>query len=308
MAGKNSAVDRDLTIELPEEVMAHLLASLPKGSIEVAARVCCRWRATAIALADVSHTRGSLAGRMGLRMDTIDHAAAGGHKALVMWLREVEHSPWSQDTAVAALRGGHLDLFEWILADHAGKDVLGTRLAATSVAYGGIALLERLQGMGCPIDGWTLMIAAAVLPLDSIHLLLHGKFYGPAHIAAALLGRVDLLAILCDRLGMFKFTPALQGLFGAAVVAYLTDPARPRWIWSNRDSDLLCDAVARSAAGLSAQALADLLLDLQRKGYVATMYPAPQGLAGPRGCTGVQGPQGLIGPRGPTGPRGCAGV
>lgn len=99
--------------------MAHLLALLPKGSIKVAARVCRRWRATCIALVDVSHTRGFLTGRMGLRMDTIDHAATGGHKALVVWLREVEHSPRSQDTAVAALRGGHLDLFEWILAHHA---------------------------------------------------------------------------------------------------------------------------------------------------------------------------------------------
>jgi hypothetical protein len=87
---------------LPEEILAHILAALPKGSSEVAARVCHRWRAAAIALADVGGARGPLTGRMGLRMNTIDCAAAGDYKALVGWLREAEQSPWSQDTAVAA--------------------------------------------------------------------------------------------------------------------------------------------------------------------------------------------------------------
>lgn len=278
MDNKGHAADRDLTVELPEEVVACFLAALPEGSIEVAARVCRRWRATAVALADVGHTRGSLTGRMGLRVNTIDRAAARGHTALVMWLREVEHNPWGQDAAIAALRGGHLDLFEMILAKGAGKDVLGTRLAAASVAYGGVALLERLQRMGCPVDEWALMVAAAVLPLDAIQpLLLQPRLHGPAQIVAATLGRVDVLAALCDRLGSVKFTAALRARLGPAVVAYLADTAGSvYWLWSSQKSDRLCDAVAHSAADLSAQALAEFLLDLQSRDYAATSCPTRQ--------------------------------
>ncbi|AJF98271.1 F-box domain protein [Pandoravirus inopinatum] len=115
MADFGPEADEDLINGLPEEILAHILAALPKGSIEVAACVCHRWRAAAIALADVGGARGPLAGRMGLRRETIDHAAGGGHKALVDWLRQSEQSPWSQDTAVAALRGGHLDVFDHII-------------------------------------------------------------------------------------------------------------------------------------------------------------------------------------------------
>lgn len=268
MDDKVCVVDQDLTAGLPEEVMAHILAALPAGSIEVAARVCRRWRATAIALADVGQARGSLAGRMGLRMNTINHAAARGHKALVMWLHQIENSPRGQDTAVAALRSGHLDLFESILAKDAGKDVLGTRLAAASVAYGGVALLERLQALGCVVDEWAFMVAAAVVPLDAFRMLLSQPqlYCGAAHIVAAVLGRVDLLTVLCDRFGVLKFTPALQARLEPAVAACLTDATRSTcWLWGSQNSDSMCDVVAHSAVGLSAPALAEFLLDLQSR-------------------------------------------
>lgn len=67
MADFAQGTGEDAINKLPEEILAHILATLPKGSPEVAARVCRRWRSTAIALADVGNTRGSLTGRMGLR-------------------------------------------------------------------------------------------------------------------------------------------------------------------------------------------------------------------------------------------------
>lgn len=253
---------------LPDEILAHILKALPDGLIEVAARACRRWRAAAIALADVGGTRGPLTGRMGLRRETINHAAGGGHKTLVVWLREVEQSPWSEDTAVAALRAGHHDLFEHVIAA-GGTDVLGPRLAAASVAYGGTKLLERLEQMGCPVDGWTLMVAAAVLPLDAMRPLLEWRYAAAAHFVAALLRRTDVLGMLCDHLGMVKFTLALRAVLDPVVIEYMRDYQGVRITMSNQDSDRLCDALAERGAGLSACVLVDLLLDLQREGHVA---------------------------------------
>ncbi|AVK74655.1 F-box incomplete domain containing protein [Pandoravirus quercus] len=299
MADFGPEADKDAINGLPEEILAHILATLPKGSIEVAARVCRRWRAAAIALADVGGARGPFTGRMGLRRETIDHAAGGGHKALVDWLREAEQSPWSQDTAVAALRGGHLDVFDHII-NAGGTDVLGPRLAAASVAYGGTDLLERLERMGCPVDGWTLMVGAAVLPLANMGLLLRRQSNAPAHFVAALLGRTDLLSMFCGYIGRVKFTPALHAVLDPATAQCLSAiNAQPWTVTSNQDSDRLSDALAARAVGLSTHAVADLLLDLQREGHVAWVH---------RGIAVCVGPQGAVGPRGPTGPVGCAGV
>ncbi|AGO83786.1 F-box incomplete domain containing protein [Pandoravirus salinus] len=311
MDGRGQETSEDAINGLPEEILAHLLARLPEGSIEVAARVCHRWRAAAIALVDVGGMRGPLTGRMGLRRETIDHAAGGGHKALVDWLREAEQSPWSQDTAVAALRGGHLEVFGHII-NTGGNDVLGPILAAASVAYGGINLLERLERMGCPVDGWTLMVGATILPLADMESLLSRHPNAPAHFVAALLGRTDLLSMLCGYTGRVKFTPAFQAVLDPAVAHWLrNNGAWQTWVTtSNQDSDRLSDALAARAIGLSARALADLLLDLQCEGHVAWVHRGITGCIGPQG---VVGPMGPIGPRGPMGPRGahatgCAGV
>lgn len=289
----------DAINKLPEEILAHILATLPKGSPEVAARVCHRWRSTAIALADVGNTRGPLTGRMGLRRETIDHAAGGGHRALVDWLRATEQSPWSQDTAAAALRGGHLDVFDHII-NTGGTDVLGPRLAAASVAYGDIGLLERLERMGCPVDGWTLMVGATVLSLANVGLLLLRQPNAPAHFVAALLGRTDLLSMFCGYIGMVRFTPALQSALDPTTAQRLSAiNAQPWTATSSQDSDRLGDALAARAVGLSARALADLLLDLQREGHIARAH---------RGISVSVGHRDAAGPRGPTGPNGCAGV
>ncbi|BCU03519.1 F-box incomplete domain containing protein [Pandoravirus japonicus] len=261
--------DEDLINRLPGEILAHILASLPEGSVEVAARTCHRWRAAAIALVDVGGTRGTLTGRMGMRRETINHAAGGGHRTLIVWLREVEQSPWSEDTAVAALRAGHFDIFESILGA-GGVDVLGPRLAAASVAYGGTHLLERLEQMRCPVDGWTLMVGAAVLPSDAIRTLLRWQYTAAAHFVAALLGRTDVLGALCNHFGTVKFTPAFQAVLDPAVIAHMRDYQGIRVTMSNQDSDRLCEALADRGAGLSGYSLVDLLLDLQREGHVAT--------------------------------------
>lgn len=312
----------DPTRALPEEIMSHILAACPQGTVEVAARVCRRWRATAIALADVGGARGPHGGRMGLRLDTIDHAAGGGHDALVDWLRRTEKSPWGQDTAAAALRGGHTALFERILAE-GGTDVLGTRLAAVSVACGRIDVLSRLESMGCPVDGWVLMVGAAVLPLDAMKSLSQGRPGAPAHFVAALLGHTDMLDALCVRTGTYNLTTSLYAVLDPDVATSLRQSARMRVAYRTQDSDRLCDALAaRCPVRPSAHALVDILLDLQRQGYVVpalgpdgpTFLQGCAGIVGPRGCVGVVGPRGAAGPRGCTGasgaagPRGCPGV
>jgi hypothetical protein len=208
------------------------------------------------------------------------------------------------------LRCGHLDVFDYII-DTGRNGVLGPRLAAASVAYGGIDLLERLERMGCPVDGWTLMVGAAVLPLAAMESLLKRQSSAPAHFVAALLGRIDLLNMLGDRVGGMQFTSAL---------AAALDPAVLQWIWSSssmlppatlidRHSKRLSRALATRAAGLAAHDLADLLLNLQREGHVALLYQ--EVVAGPRGlhgCIGVpaapvvHGAQGMVaGPRGAVG-------
>ncbi|ATE82472.1 Collagen triple helix incomplete domain containing protein [Pandoravirus dulcis] len=306
-----TAACEDPTRALPEEIMAHILAACPKGTVEVAARVCHRWRATAIALADVGGARGPHDGRMGLRLDTIDHAAGGGYDALVDWLRKTEKSPWSQDTAAAALRGGHTTLFERILAE-GGTDVLGTRLAAASVACGRVDVLSRLESMGCPVDGWVLMVGAAVLPLDAMKSLSQGRPGAPARFVAALLGRTDMLDVLCACTGTYDLTTSLYAVLDPDVATSVRQSAGIRTVYRTQDSDRLCDALAaRSPARPSAHALVNILLDLQRQGYVVPAL-GPSGPMGPRGCVGVVGPRGAVGPRtgtivGPRGAVGCAG-
>ncbi|BCU03355.1 collagen triple helix incomplete domain containing protein [Pandoravirus japonicus] len=318
-----TAACEDPTRALPEEIMSHILAACPEGTVEVAARVCRRWRATAIALADVGGARGPHGGRMGLRLDTIDRAAGGGHGALVNWLRETEKSPWSQDTAAAALRGGHTALFEHILAE-GGTDVLGTRLAAVSVACGRVDVLSRLESLGCPVDGWVLMVGAAALPSDAMESLARGRPGAPAHFVAALLGRTDMLGALCGRAGTYNLTTSLYAVLDPDVATSLRQSAGMRVSYRTQDSDRLCDALAaRWPARPSAHALVDTLLDLQRQGYAVPVL-GPDGpvfaqgyadIAGPRGNVGffvgprgTVGPMGCAGPRGAVGPRGCPGA
>nr|UMO79059.1 Collagen triple helix incomplete domain containing protein [Pandoravirus belohorizontensis] len=305
----------DPTLALPEEIMSHILAACPEGTVEVAARVCHRWRATAIALADVGGARGPHGGRIGLRLDTIDHAAGGGHGALVDWLRKTEKSPWSQDTAAAALRGGHTALFEHILAE-GGTDVLGTRLAAVSVACGRVDVLSRLESLGCPVDGWILMVGAAILSSDAMKSLSRGRPGAPVHFVAALLGRTDMLGAPCGRAGTYNLTTSLYAVVDPDVATSLRQNAHTRLVYRTQDSDRLCDALAaRWPARPSAHALVDTLLDLQRQGYAVPtlgpdgpMFPhGHAGIAGPRGAVGVVGPRGTVGPPGCTGPRGVVG-
>ncbi|AJF98270.1 F-box domain protein [Pandoravirus inopinatum] len=115
--------------------------------------------------------------------------------------------------------------------------------------------------------------------------------------------------MLCGYVGRVKFTPALQAVLDPAVTQWARDNIA--WPWfavSNQDSDRLSDALAARVLGLSARALADLLLDLQREGHVAWVHTGITGFVGLRGSTGLVGPQGLMGLSGIRGPAGCAGV
>jgi hypothetical protein len=43
-------------------------------------------------------------------------AAAGGHTAVLAWLRTEAHAKWSADTTAGAIMGGHLDALLWAAA------------------------------------------------------------------------------------------------------------------------------------------------------------------------------------------------
>nr|UMO78937.1 F-box incomplete domain containing protein [Pandoravirus belohorizontensis] len=154
--------------------------------------------------------------------------------------------------------------------------------------------------MGCSVDGWMLMVGATVLSLANVGLLLLRQPNAPAHFAAALLGRTDLLSMFCGYIGTVKFTPALQAALDPTTAQRLSAiNAHPWVVTSSQDSDRLGDALAARAVGLSGRALADLLLDLQREGHIARAH---------RGITVSAGHRDAAEPRGPTGPAGCAGV
>jgi hypothetical protein len=139
-------------------------------------------------------------------------AAAGGHTAVLAWLRTEAHAKWSADTTACAIMGGHLDALIWaaahgcavtdescVLAAKSGHmpvlrwlveelrqpwrqmDVL---CCAHAAERGDLPMLEYLHSRGCPSNARSAEAAARQGRLDVLRWLHNRAFAFSAYTCA----------------------------------------------------------------------------------------------------------------------------
>ncbi|AGO83656.1 Ankyrin repeat domain containing protein [Pandoravirus salinus] len=211
--------------DLPDEIIALVLASLPCAIVRGAALlVCRRWQRIALDTSAIGRrscldpTAGSCkasqcvdAARHGhldclayarsrgrrWNRETCRRAAEGGHLACLAYARR-HGCPWDQSACENAAAGGHIHVLKWL---HANGCSWSSR-TCDAVAYAGhLDCLRYLHEHGCPWDYWTCAYAAAQGHLDCLTYA-HANGCALVEVAgkwAATGGHLDCMIFLADK-------------------------------------------------------------------------------------------------------------
>ena len=94
----------------------------------------------------------------GCRLDVYicEAAAENGHLAVLEWARQ-RGCPWDSSTCAAAARGGHLEVLQFA---HQNGCECGPDTCSEATWHGHLSILMWLRQHGCPWDCWTSIQAA----------------------------------------------------------------------------------------------------------------------------------------------------